>query len=469
MRRFGPLMVAAAMLIASPSFAADPLRATAEALRDKALTDTTAYDTVESLTTEIGPRLVGTPAQKLAMEWGLARLKTLGFQNVHAEPFTAQAWLRGDESAVVTGPFPQSLRILGLGRSIPTPPDGIEAEIVVFNSYDDMLAQPPGALAGKIAVVDQPMVRNQEGGGYGALIKARTAGASEAARRGAVAYLVRSLSTSNARLPHAGAMRYADDAAKIPAAALSVPDAELLAHMVARGVPVRVRLKMASTFEDAVPAWNVVGEVTGSEHPDQVIVIGGHLDSWDPGTGAIDDGAGVAITSAAAKLINDLPRHPKRTIRMVMFGAEEMDYSGAAYAAAHKDEAGKIVLAIECDSGADSIWSVDLPAGTAGQPGFHSLAAVLAPLKIYVSGKAPEFGGSDVEELMQAGAPTIDLHQDATRYFDIHHSADDTLDKIDRAQMSQNVAAWASVLYLAADGDVDFRPPAAQAATAAAK
>jgi Zn-dependent M28 family amino/carboxypeptidase len=255
-------------------------------------------------------------------------------------------------------------------------------------------------------------------------------------------------------------MRYADDAPKIPAAALSVPDAELLAHMASRGVPVRVRLKMASTFEDAVPAWNVVGEVTGSEHPDQIIVIGGHLDSWDPGQGAIDDGAGVAITSAAAKLINDLPRHPKRTIRMVMFGAEEMDYSGAAYAAAHQDEAGKIVLAIECDEGADAVWSVDLPAGTADQPGFRSLAAVLAPLKIYISPKAPLFGGADVEALMKAGAPTVDLHQDATRYFDIHHSADDTLDKIDRAQLNQNFAAWAAFLNLAADGDVDFKPAA---------
>ena len=289
------------------------------------------------------------------------------------------------------------------------------------------------------------------------MIKARTAGASEAARRGAVAYLVRSLSTNNARLPHAGAMRYADDAPKIPAAALSVPDAELLAHMAARGVPVRLRLKLASTFEDAVPAWNVVGEVTGSEHPDQVIVIGGHLDSWDPGTGADDDGAGLSITTAAAKLINDLPRHPKRTIRVVLFGAEEMDYSGAAYAAAHAGEAGQIVLAAECDEGADAVWSIDLPPGAAHQPGLASLAAVMAPLKVYVSDRAAQFGGADVAGLQKAGAPTVDIHQDASRYFDIHHSADDTMDKIDRDQMNQNVAVWAAFLYLAADGDVDFK------------
>ena len=214
---------------------------------------------------------------------------------------------------------------------------------------------------------------------------------------------------------------------------------------------------MASTSVDAVPAWNVVGEVTGRETPDQVIVIGGHMDSWDPGTGAIDDGAGMAITVGAAKLINDLPVHPKRTIRVVLFGAEEMDYSGAAYAAAHKLELPKIVLAGESDEGGDAIWSVQLPAGVADQPALASLPALLAPLRIYVAKDPPKFSGSDVAELNMAGAPAVTFHQDASRYFDWHHSADDTMDKIDKAQLNQSVAAWTAFLYLAAEGDVDFR------------
>jgi hypothetical protein len=456
MRTAFSLVLAAAVALAAPALAQDPLRATAEALRDKALNDPVAYDTLAELTTDIGPRQVGTPQQKRAMEWGLAKLKALGFQNVHAEPFTADAWLRGPESAEITAPFPQKLAILGLGRSISTPPQGIEAEVVAFSAYQDLLNAPPGSLAGKIAFVDQPMVRAQDGSGYGALVKARTGGASEAAKRGAVAYIVRSIATSSSRLPHAGAMRYADGVPQIPAAALSTADADLLARMAAQG-PVRLHLKMDDQNVPNVPAWNVVGEVTGSSEPDQVIVIGGHMDSRDPGTGAIDDGAGMMITTGAAKLINDLPRHPKRTIRVVLFGAEEMDYAGAAYAAAHKDETQKMVLAAESDEGSDAVWTMSLPPGAGDQPGLKDLAAVLAPLKVEIASEPAKFSGTDTAELVLAGVPPVAFRNDASRYFDWHHSADDTFDKVDKAQLNQNIAAWAAFLYLAADGDVDFR------------
>ena len=449
---------ALALIAAAPAANAQSLADTAAALRDKALAGSAAYPVVASLTTEVGGRPAGSPAQKRAVEWGLAKLKALGFQNVHAEPFTVTAWVRGAESAEVTGANPQRLAILGLGGSVPTPAGGIEAEIALFHTYADLLAAPPGSLKGKIAVVTEAMVRTQDGAGYGAAGPIRHAGASEAARRGAIAYLCRSLATSENRLPHTGALDYAADAAKIPAAALSVVDAEQLDRMVALGKPVRVRLSLDSHTVPNAPAWNVVGEVVGREKPDQVIVIGGHLDSWDPGTGAIDDGAGVAITVAAAKLINDLPAHPKRTVRVVMFGSEEMDGSGAAYAKAHAAEAGHIVLTGESDEGADPIWSLALPKGAADLPAMKTLANVIAPLKIFIDRAPSRFGGSDVIGLVFQGVPVIDYHQDASRYFDIHHSADDTLDKIDRDKIDQNVAAWAALLYVVAESDVDLRP-----------
>ena len=437
--------------------------ATAAMLRDKALADPTAYSIVESLTTEIGPRLAGSPAAERARDWGLAKLKALGFQNVHAEPFPITAWSRGAESAEVTAPFPQKLVILGLGGTVPTPPGGIEAEIALFYSYVDLLAAPVGSLAGKIAVVTQPMTRTQDGSGYGAANKARTRGPVEAAKRGAIAYLVRSISTDDTRLPHTGATGRNPKEPRIPAAALSVPDAELLDHMVARGKPVRVRLSLDNAENPNATAWNVVGEIPGSEKPDEVIVIGGHLDSWDPGTGAIDDGAGVAITTAAAKLIADLPRHPRRTIRVVMFGAEEMDFSGEAYGAAHKDEAaGKIVAVSESDGGSDLIWSLRLPQGAATAAQLAPVASLMAPIKVIMDATTPShFAGSDVAEMETAGAPSFSFRQDMSRYFDLHHSADDTLDKVDPAHMNQNVAAWTALLYLIADSDIDFRALAA--------
>lgn len=453
MRRFIPL-TAAALLAAMPAAAQD-LAAGVAAVRDKALTDGTAWDVVESLTTEVGARPVGSPAMERARDWGVAKLKELGFKNVHVESFTTRAWSRGAESAEVVGPWPQKLVILGLGNSASTPPGGITAPIALFKSYQEMLDQPPGSLKGKIAVVTQPMGRTQDGSSYGAVGIQRFMGAAEAARRGAVGYLIRSISTDDTRLPHTGGG--AD--AGIPAAALSTPDAELLEHMVARGKPVTVHLDMTSSVNPAAPAWNVVGEIPGREAPGEVIVIGGHLDSWDPGTGAIDDGSGVAIMTAAAKLAGQAGP-PRRTIRVVMWGSEEQGGSSRAYADAHKGEAGKIVVAGESDSGPWRIWSVSLPKPGANHPAMKAFRASLPPLKTAVSPTPPRFGGSDIEGLMAMGVPVVDFNTDASRYFDLHHSADDTLDKIDPAQLAQNVAVWAGFVYAVANSDVDFRAPA---------
>jgi hypothetical protein len=445
---------------AAASGATSSLRAGADAVRDQALTDPTAYAVVESLSTEVGPRLAGSEAAARARDWGVAKLQALGFANVHVEPFPITAWARGPESAVLTAPYAASLAIIGLGGAVPTPPEGIEGEAVVFHAYADLLAAAPGSLNGKIVVVTQAMTRTQDGSGYGAANVLRRSGASEAARRGAIGYLVRSLATGVSREPHTGALNYAPDAPRIPAAALSVIDAEQLDRLASLGRPIRIRLRLASSTAPAT-GWTVVGEIPGTLHPEQVILLGGHLDSWDPGTGAIDDGAGIAIAVAAARLAGGAEHPPLRTLRVAMFGAEEMDFTDRAFTAAHAAEAANFIAIGETDEGADNVWSVQLPPGTAALPEMRTLADSLSALTVFVSPEPARFGGSDIAGLAAAGVPMVNLRQDARRYFDWHHSSEDTLDKIDPIQLNQNVAAWAAFLYIASHSDVSFRPPAA--------
>jgi len=452
MVRFGASVFGLAILLGALPALADP--AIAVKLRDQALADPTAYNILESLTSEIGPRPAGSPAAMRARDWAVAKMKSLGFTNVHVEPFAKRAWLRDAESAEIVAPVPQKLAILGLGNSVPTAPGGITAEVVVLKSLAELKTAPPNAFAGKIVLVNQPMTRTQDESGYGSAVAARGA-PSEAARRGAVAYLTRSISTSTARAPHTGATGYAADAPKIPAGALGVPDADMVEHLAAQG-PVRLHLLLQSHMVDTT-AWTISGDVTGSKAPAQVVVVGGHIDSWDPGTGAIDDGAGVAISAAAAHLIDKLPQHPARTIRVVFWGSEETGGSGAAYLEAHKTELDRIVLAGESDLGSDNIYALELPKGSVDDPQLAELPTILAPLKIMVAKTPALDGGADVEAIHRAGVPVLALHQDANRYFDYHHSADDTLAIVDPVQLKQNVAAWAATLYMIADSDVDFR------------
>jgi hypothetical protein len=447
---------------ATDALPAESLAVTASRLGERALNDPAAFDFVAALTTEIGQRLAGTEAHRRAVAWAEARLKAAGFENVHAEPFSIRAWIRGAESADIVGPTPQRLAVTALGGSVATGAGGIEAEIALFRTYDDLLAAAPGSLSGKIAVVTQHMVRTQDGSGYGAANPIRRSGPSEAARRGAVAYLLRSLGTDSHRLPHTGALNYQDGAPRIPAAALANPDADQLERLAALG-PVRIRLLLTPTVQENAPSWNVVGEVRGSEHPDQVVLIGGHLDSWDLGTGATDDGAGIAITFGAARLIATLPRRPGRTIRVVLFGAEEMNFSGAAYAQAHEAETAGIVVAGEADFGARNVYSVALPPGVADSDFGHTLQRIIAPLGANVDRRPALGGGDDIRDLQKAGVPVVSLRQDGLDYFDTHHTADDTLDKIDPKQLNQAVAVWSAFTYLAAASDVDFRSLAATA------
>ncbi len=430
---------------------ADPQKAAQ--LRDAALTDNTAWNVLESLTTEIGPRPAGSPAAARARDWGVAKLTALGFGNVHVESFPKRAWLRDAEAGEITAPFPHRLALLGLGHGVPTPAQGITAQVVVFDSLAALKAAPSSCCAGKIVLVNQPMVRTQGIDGYANAAPARSA-ASVASAHGAVAYLVRSISTGTARAPHTGAMQpWKPDERAIPAAAVGVPDAELIAHMAARG-PVTVRLFLQSHMIDTT-AWTVSGDMPGSDPGAGAIVIGGHLDSWDPGTGAIDDASGIAITTAAAKLVGTTPH--RRTIRVVMWGSEETGGSGAAYLVAHKDELGGIAIAGESDLGADNVYGLQLPPGAWEAADIAPLETVLAPLKVMARHAPFQDFGSDLQDIHGAGVPVFALNQDASRYFDYHHSQDDTLSIVDPRQLRQNVAAWAATLSILADTGFDFR------------
>ncbi len=446
----------------TPALHLSPSAANAAKVRDRALAgDSVAWDVLASLTTEVGARPTGSPAMARAKDWAVDKLKRLGFKNVHVEAFTKKdAWLRGPESAAMTKPYAMPLRMIGLGKSPATPAGGIEAEIVVFNSYEALTLAPPGSLKGKIALVNEPMTRTQSGEGYGAAVKARGVGPRVAQERGAVAYFTRSIATGDGRAPHTGATGWGAAPADIPSAALGVADADLLARLAARG-PVRVKLSMAPTVLPEAQAWNIVGEVPGRDRKAGVVVIGGHLDSWDPGEGAIDDGAGIAISVGAAKLIAELPNHarPRRTVRVVLFGSEETGGSGGAYADAHQSEVADIAMASESDLGAGPVYRVALPENAAADPALTGLADVLAPLRVFVARDPARFGGSDVDGLQEAGVPIIEVDEDATRYFDIHHSADDTLDKVDRKDLEQSTAAWAALVYFVADSGVDLRHP----------
>jgi Zn-dependent M28 family amino/carboxypeptidase len=438
--------------------------AIAATLRDKAMHgDAVAWDFVTELTTRIGPRPAGSASEHAAAEWAARKLKALGFENVHIESFPITAWVRGSERAEMTAPSAQPLTAASLGGAPPTAAGGVEGEVVLFTSLDDLKAAAPGSLNGKIAMIAFHMPRTQDGSGYGVASPGRAMGPIEAAKRGAIGFLIRSLATGGHRFAHAGATRYADGRVPIPAFAISEPDGDQIERLAHLGENVRVRLTSAATYVPNSHSQNVVGEIRGSGRAGEVIVLGAHLDSWDLGTGAIDDAAGDAIITAAARLIRDAPRKPQRTVRVVLFGSEEISQptevplGNRTYAETRRSEMGSHVLAGESDFGADRVYSVSLPRGATESPFGQMLMRVLLPIGVIPSSQPPGRGGADVGPLADAAVPVFVLNQDGSRYFDYHHTADDTLDKIEPEALSQNVAAWAALAWLAADSDVDFR------------
>ncbi len=426
-------------------------------LRDLALQDDTAWKFTEDLTTQIGPRLAGSEADLKAREWTIARFHALGFDRVWTEPVRFPKWERRGERGRITAPYPQPLVLTALGHSPGTAAGGLDAEVVGFASLDELEAADPARLAGKIAYVGARMQATQSGRDYGIGSAVRTRGPSIASGKGAVGFLLRSAGTDRERLPHTGVTHFDDGVTPIPAAALSAPDADQMERILASGKPLRVHLELDCGFDGEYEGANVIGELTGSRRPNEYFLMGGHLDSWDLGTGAIDDAAGVAIAAAATHLISRRASRPARSIRVIAFANEESGlYGGRAYAEAHRKDIGKAVLGGESDLGADRIYRMTASVKPEARAALAQMAVLLQPLGIEYDPDAPGSGGSDLSAVHAVGMAGLSLHQDASRYFDWHHSANDTLDKIDPAQLRQNVAAYAVVAWLAAQAQGDF-------------
>ncbi|WP_179187190.1 M20/M25/M40 family metallo-hydrolase [Sphingomonas sp. TZW2008] len=426
------------------------------ALRDAALGDTVAYDIVEGMTTEVGQRLAGTEAEARARRWSEAKLKALGFSNVRIETYRMPVWVRGEERGEIVAPFPQKLHLAALGNSGATPAKGIDADVVIFPTYGDLAAAPDGSLKGKIAYVGNAMMKTQDGSSYGQEGVARFAGPALAARKGAAAIVIRSIGTDTHRLPHTGTTNFPDGTAAIPAAALSVPDAKLLEAMARRGQPIRMKLVLTPRQVGEQESGNVIAEVPGTDPNAGIVLVGGHLDSWDLATGAIDDASGVAITAAAAKRILDSGKRPRRTIRVVWFGAEEVGgFGGRDYAAKHGSE--RHALAAESDFGADRVWRFETTLPETAGAVSDRLASALAPLGI-VRGTGRAGDGSDIAPVIALGVAGVDLNQSGLDYFDTHHTPDDTLDRVDPDKLRQNVAAWTTMLAIVADAPEEIGP-----------
>ncbi len=418
-----------------------------------------AYNFTRDLTTELGPRLAGSDSEAKARDWTLKRFEAAGLENLRIEPFTIKGWDRGSETFRVNAPFPQDMFITALGGSTATPRGGITAEIAYFPTFEDLEKAPDDGLDGKIVFISGLMEKFANGAGYGPANQKRRRGASEAGKRGALAVVIRSVGTDSHRFPHTGQMNYVDGIKPIPIGALSAPDADQLERILekAKGEPVSVTLNLATQRLGERPSGNVIGEVTGSEKPNEIIVIGGHLDSWDLGTGAVDDGIGVGITFGAVKLLQDLGLQPKRTIRMVAFGSEEVGLLGArAYAETHKNELTNHYIGSESDFGGGPVFEIQGSQSGAAKAEVDRIANALVPLGIKRS-DSETTGGPDIIPMNQMGVPAIRLQQNGYDYFDLHHTPDDTFDKINPDHVKQNVAAWAAMLWMLSESDVDFR------------
>jgi Zn-dependent M28 family amino/carboxypeptidase len=442
----------AALSLASLSTVATGETPALEAQASAALEeDGLAWDFVEGITTEVGPRQAGTEAEARGRAWAMAWLKKNGFANVADEPVTMDTWVPGDIArARVTAPFAQDLVVLPLGNSAATPAGGIEAEVVFFPTVDDLRAAPDGSLAGKIAYISHQMRPAQDGSHYGFAGPARWVGPGIAASKGAVGAVIKSVGTDHHRNPHTGGTSFPEGVAAIPAGALSLPDAENLERMFERadGRPITLKLEMNPRQIGQTTSGNVVGEIVGRNPALPPVLLACHIDSWWNAPGAFDDGAGCAIISAAALRVKEAGA-PLRTIRVLMAGAEETGLWGSkAYSEAHLDEA--IAVGLESDFGADRIWRFDSNFRESNPDLHKRIAAAVARFGVS-SGREPATGGADLNIVRDQKGALIDLQQDGTRYFDLHHTPDDTLDKIDKAQLRQNVAVWTMVVGILAN------------------
>jgi carboxypeptidase Q len=428
-----------------PTVKIGPYRQPAGRIIGAALTSEKAYARLAHLTDQIGNRLSGSTNLERAIEWALAEMKSDGLENVHAEKVMVPHWVRGAESLELTSPVARKLPMLGLGNSVSTPPEGIAAEAIVVRNFAELEAL-GDRVRGKIVVYNVPFTT------YGETVRYRGAGASRAARYGAVAALVRSVTPLSLQSPHTGAMNYDEKQPKIPTAAITVEAAEWLQRMNDRGEHAMLRLKMEAKFLPDAESANVVAELKGSEKPDEVVLVCGHLDSWDVGQGAHDDGGGVIIAWEAVRLLKELGLRPRRTIRVVLYTNEENGGRGGnAYLEAHRAELAQHVFAIETDSGAyrPEGFGLSDKAPLQARANLIEIAKLLAGIR--ADGIAANGGGSDISPLMKEGVIGGSLDVDGVHYFEIHHTEADTLDKVNPQDLALCVAAMAVMVYTVAD------------------
>ena len=440
------VLLLARTTMAKAQVAADPAqtyRAAANRLIEAALADSAAYERLAELTDRFGHRFSGSESLERAIDWILEEMRGDGLANVRGEPVTVPRWVRGQESATLIEPRQLDMPMLGLGGSIGTPPEGITAEVLVVSSYVE-LEQRAAEARGRIVLFDVPFTN------YGETVQYRSGGAIAAARAGAVASLIRSVASYSMRTPHTGNMRYEDGVPRIPHAALSVEDAAMLHRMQDRGERVVIRLQMNAQTMPPAQSRNVVAEIIGSEFPDEVIVMGGHIDSWDVGTGAMDDAGGCVAAWEALRLIHTLGLRPKRTIRVVMWTNEENGLGGGnAYRDAHRNELDKHVLAIESDNGVFRPTGFSFTGSDPAHAILERVAQLLEP--IGAASMTRGGGGADIGPIMALGVPGMSPVVDGTRYFWYHHSEADTVDKLDPRDVAQVVAGLAVIAYVVAD------------------
>lgn len=435
-------------------------------LRERALIDNLAVDIVESVTTEVGSRRMGTEGDRRVIAWAQAKFTELGFDRVWTEDVPLdRGWIRGEATAEIVSPYPHNIVLTALGYSVGTGGD-LVGELVEFETFAALEAVPEGnSLEGKIAFVSYSMndyvpepgasrmAAYSEGG------KARSRGHVTAAKRGAAAIVIRSVGTDNNRYAHTGSgYGYAEGVKRIPAAAVSPPDAVLMQNMIKRGQPVTMKMNMTSEITGPTKGANIIGEITGREGSDRYLVLGAHVDSWDEGTGALDDGAGVGSMMAAAAFIGQMEQRPRRSIRVLLFAGEEIGFYGVnAYVEAHKDAIDEHLLGAEVDSGGGRVHTLISGVGETSLPVVREMYKLIAPLGIEWSDANDAKGASDMSRLGRAGMPAINFMQNSNDYMKYHHTPNDTFDKIIPEDMRYLTAAYATMFYLAAEMDVDFR------------
>jgi carboxypeptidase Q len=450
-------------------------RPAAERLIGAALAGDHAYERLSQLCDGIGHRLSGSKALERAVEWAAAAMREDGLERVRLQPVQVPRWVRGRESAEMVTPGPQRLSILGLGRSVRTPPGGITADVVAVGSFDELHALPAEKVRGKIVLFDVPFTS------YSATVNYRGYGARRAASRGAVAALIRSVGPVSLRTPHTGNMQaYVDSFPMIPAAAVTMEDAMMMRRLLNRGDRVRVRLEMeADTLLDG-PSHNVIGELRGRERPDEIVVVGGHLDSWDVGQGAHDDGGGCVISLEAVRLMKALNLRPRRTVRCVMFTNEENGGRGRDMYDSTTARHERHVAAVESDGGVERPVGFGVTVYRMGTDSTHTARTALAAQRLreiapLLAGLGANRiddsgGGTDISPLMKRGVPGISHETVMEHYWDWHHTPADMLDKVDPVELRKNVAAMAVLIYVLAEMPgtlLDGAPTEANGASAA--